>query len=59
MGDGFELLLQGGIKIMADVVLSAIGLRSHTRLAAKAGVAVDRYQQSLIKDIYTLGTCFG
>lgn len=62
-GDGFELLLQSGFKIRADVVLSAIGLRSRTQLATKAGLAVnrgivvDRYLQSSVKDIYALGDC--
>jgi len=61
--DGFELLLQSGVKIRADVVLSAVGLRSRTQLATKAGLAVnrgivvDRYLQSSVKDIYALGDC--
>lgn len=60
---GFELLLQSGIKIHADVVLSAVGLRSRTQLAAQAGLAVNRgivvdsYLQSSVKDIYALGDC--
>jgi len=61
--EGFELLLQSGIKISADVVLSAIGLRARTRLAESAGLAVNRgikvdaYLESSIKDIYALGDC--
>jgi len=62
-GNGFELLLQSGVRIRADVVLSAIGLSSRTQLAAKAGLAVnrgivvDRYLQTSVKDIYALGDC--
>jgi len=62
-GEGFELILQSGNKISADVVLSAIGLRSRSQLAANAGLAVNRgivvdsYLQSSIKDIYALGDC--
>ncbi len=63
LADGFELLLQSGLKICADVVLSAIGLRSRTQLAAQAGllvnrgIVVDAYLQSSNKDIYALGDC--
>jgi len=62
-GEGFELLLQSGVKMYADVVLSAVGLRSRTQLAAKAGltvnrgIVVDSYLQSSGKDIYALGDC--
>ncbi len=62
-GEGFELLLQSGNKIRADVVLSAIGLRSRTQLAVNAGLAINRgivvdsYLQSSVKDIYALGDC--
>jgi len=62
-GDGFELLLQSGVKLRADVVLSAIGLRSRTQLAAEAGLAVNRgivvdsYLQSSVKGVYALGDC--
>jgi len=62
-GDGFELLLQSGVKLRADVVLSAIGLRSRIQLASKSGLAVNRgivvnrYLQSSAKDIYALGDC--
>ncbi len=61
--DGFELLLQSGFKVRADVVLSAIGLRSRTQLAAQAGLVIDRgivvdsYLQSSVEDIYALGDC--
>ena len=61
--DGFELLLQSGFKVRADVVLSAIGLCSRTQLAAQAGLAVNRgivvdsYLQSSAEDIYALGDC--
>lgn len=61
--EGFELLLQSGFRISADVVLSAVGLHSRTQLAARAGLAVNRgivvnsYLQTSVEDIYALGDC--
>ena len=61
--DGFELLLQSGVKVAADVVLSAIGLQPRIQLAAKAGlvvnrgIVVDSCLQTSSKDIYALGDC--
>ncbi len=59
----FELELEDGKQINADVVLSAIGLRARTTLASDAGlkvnrgIVVDRYLQTSVQDIYALGDC--
>lgn len=61
--DCFELTLENGKKIYADVVLSAIGLRARTALASDAGlrvnrgIVVDRFLQTSAPDIYALGDC--
>lgn len=52
----------GGI-VQADMVLSAIGLKPRTSLAVAAGIqinrgiAVDRYLQTSVQNIYALGDC--
>ena len=62
-GDAYQLRLSSGQLIDADVVLSAIGLRARTQLAAAAGlnvargIVVNRYLQSSDADIYALGDC--
>jgi rubredoxin-NAD+ reductase len=56
-----QVTLANGETISADVVLSAIGLRADTRLAAAAGLAcergiqVDEFLQSSAPHVYALG----
>jgi len=58
-----NLTLANGENIMADVVLSAVGLRPRTALAAAAGIKVNRgivvnnLLQTSLGDIYALGDC--
>ena len=60
---GYELVLSDGQTVQADLVLSAIGLRSDISLAEAAGlecqrgIVVDRTLQSSDKNIYALGDC--
>ena len=60
---GYRLTLNDESVLDADVVLSAIGLRPHTELAAAAGLAVergivvDRYLKTSAEDVYALGDC--
>ena len=62
-GDKLNAILDNGETIQADIILSAIGLRPRTELAANAGlnigrgVQVDRFLQTSNKDIYALGDC--
>lgn len=59
----YQLLYEGGKVIQVDMVLSAIGLRPRTSLAAAAGIqvnrgiTVNRYLQTNIQNIYALGDC--
>lgn len=61
--DGVRIGLKQGGAIPADVVLSALGLRPRTALAAAAGlraergIVVDGYLQSSAQDVYALGDC--
>jgi rubredoxin-NAD+ reductase len=63
VGDGYRVRLANGEVIEAELVLSAIGLRPRTSLAAAAGLAtnrgivVDRLLQTSATDIYALGDC--
>jgi rubredoxin-NAD+ reductase len=58
-----KLMLANGESIMADVVLSAVGLKPRTALAASAGIkinrgiVVDNLLQTNYQDIYALGDC--
>ncbi len=58
-----EIALDNGETLAADVVLSAIGLRPRTVLAAAAGIAtgrgikVDRLLQASVPRVYALGDC--
>ncbi len=60
---GYELVLSDGQTVQADLVLSAIGLRSDISLAEAAGlecqrgIVVDRTLQSSDENIYALGDC--
>jgi len=60
---GYSLTLENGDTIHADLVVSAIGLRSRTALARSAGLDVsrgvitDKYLQTSDQDIYALGDC--
>ena len=62
-GTHFKLILANGESIKADVVLSAVGLRPRTALAAAAGVKVNRgivvngLLQTNFDNIYALGDC--
>lgn len=59
----YQLLYEGDKVIHVDMVLSAIGLRPRTSLAAAAGIqvnrgiTVNRYLQTNIQNIYALGDC--
>ena len=60
---GVQLSLSDGGTLQADLVLSAVGLRPRTNLAASAGLRVergivtDRYLQTSAEDVYALGDC--
>ena len=62
-GNGYEVTLKNGVKVKADAVLSAIGVRANTTLAKETGLAVNRgivvnrELQSSNPDIYALGDC--
>ncbi|MBZ0106740.1 MAG: FAD-dependent oxidoreductase [Sulfuricella denitrificans] len=62
-GNALQLRLSDGSALEADVVLSAIGLRSRTTLAAAAGIqvnrgiVVDNRLQTSAPDIYAIGDC--
>lgn len=62
-GDQLKLTLANGLSIDADVVLSAVGLRPRTALAAAAGIKTNRgivvngLLQTNFEDIYALGDC--
>ncbi|MGM0675971.1 MAG: FAD-dependent oxidoreductase [Pseudomonadota bacterium] len=62
-GDGYCLHLKNGDQVRAGVVLSAIGLRPRTALAAAAGlevnrgIVVDRYLTTSVDGIHALGDC--
>ncbi|MDD5363922.1 MAG: FAD-dependent oxidoreductase [Gallionellaceae bacterium] len=62
-GEGVTLALDDGHRVEADLVLSAIGLRSRTAMAEAAGLAVnrgivvDRQLRSSDPDIHAMGDC--
>lgn len=62
-GSGFRLNLANGEMLEADVVLSAVGLRPRTTLAAAAGlqvnrgIMVDHLLQASDENVYALGDC--
>lgn len=57
------LMLADGSEVVADMVLSAIGLQADTRLAQQAGLAVNRgivvdaQLRASAPDVYALGDC--
>lgn len=58
-----RLTFAGGDSIESDIILSAVGLRARTQLAASAGIAinrgivVNRLLQTQFDDIYAIGDC--
>ncbi len=60
---GYTIALTSGTTIAADVVLSAVGLKPRTALAAAAsiktnrGIAVNRQLEAGAPDVYALGDC--
>lgn len=62
-GEGVRLMLDDDSQVEADIVLSAIGLRSRTQLASSTGIqvnrgiVVDKTLQTSAPDVYALGDC--
>ncbi|OZB11329.1 MAG: FAD-dependent oxidoreductase, partial [Marinobacter sp. 34-60-7] len=62
-GEGVALTLGNGDTLQADVVISAVGLRPRTALAAAAGLAtgrgiqVNRALETSAPDVYAMGDC--
>ena len=60
---GYALTLANGATLQTDIVLSAVGLKPRTTLAAAAGIKVnrgivaDRNLTTSAPDVYTLGDC--
>jgi rubredoxin-NAD+ reductase len=58
-----KITLESGSVVVADVVLSAIGLQPNVELARSAGITVnrgivvDQYLQTSVPDVYALGDC--
>ena len=58
-----DVLFENGDSIQADLVISAVGVRARTELAAAAGISVnrgiitDRQLQTSAKNVYALGDC--
>jgi rubredoxin---NAD+ reductase len=61
--DAYQVSLANGETLVADVVLSAIGLRANTELAQAAGIATNRgvvtntQLETNVADIYAVGDC--
>ncbi|MDP2030181.1 MAG: FAD-dependent oxidoreductase [Thiobacillus sp.] len=61
--DGYRVTLDNGDSVVADVVLSAIGLKPRTQLAQAAGIPVNRgiVTNSLLEtgaaNVYAMGDC--
>ncbi len=62
-GEALEAQLSDGQRLSCDLVVSAIGLRPRTELAAQAGltvnrgISVDRLLQTSVEHVYALGDC--
>lgn len=60
---GLRVHLDNGETLLADVVLSAVGIRPRTQLAAAAGIPVgrgirtDRFLETGAADVYAMGDC--
>lgn len=60
---GYQLLLSNQETLYVELVLSAIGLKPHVKLAETAnlkinrGIVVNRYLETSANDIYALGDC--
>lgn len=60
---GILISLESGKTIAADLVISAIGLKPNTKLAAASGISVnrgiicDRTLETSAKDVYAIGDC--
>jgi rubredoxin---NAD+ reductase len=61
--DNYQVTLDDGETVAADVVLSAIGLRPRTQLAQAAGMPVnrgiqtDRWLETGVPNVYAMGDC--
>ena len=61
--DGLQATLSDGSRLHCDLVVSAVGLRPRTELAAAAGlsvargIVVDRLLQTSAEHVYALGDC--
>ncbi len=62
-GSAYTLTFEGGKSITVDLVLSAVGLKPDTKLAAATditvnrGIVVNRYLQTSVQNIFALGDC--
>ncbi len=62
-GTQYRLKMANGASILADVVLSAVGLKPRTSLVAAAGIntnrgiIVNKLLQTSVEDVYALGDC--
>ena len=62
-GEGVRLTLANGEELDSDLVISAVGLRLRTELAAAAGletqrgIVVNRALETSVPDVYALGDC--
>ena len=62
-GNGVRLTLANGEELDSDLVISAVGLRPRTELAAAAGletqrgIVVNRALETSMPDVYALGDC--
>ncbi|NRA41507.1 MAG: FAD-dependent oxidoreductase [Pseudomonadales bacterium] len=60
---GVEVVLNNGVSIAADAVVSAVGVRPRIALAEASGIAVNRgvignkFLETSAKNVYTLGDC--
>lgn len=61
--DGLQLTLADGTSLLADLVLSAVGLRPSIALAQAAlietarGIVIDTYGRTSASDVFALGDC--
>jgi rubredoxin-NAD+ reductase len=62
-GEGVRLTLANGEELDSDLVISAVGLRPRTKVAAAAGletgrgIMVNRALETSVPDVYALGDC--